>query len=216
MTGLLIGTMFGVGVLILARGWRAGSPTPPLLAAMSRVPAFAPFSGERDRPITAALRPALDLVARLLGGRRSVERRLLLAGSGTSVEAHLLTQVMWSGAFAAVALLLVVASDSEARPGPSLVVLAVGVVGGPLFGDYLLSRRIASRRDLISEQFPVAAQLLALLVAAGAPPSEAVGRVGRAIGGPLGDQLSTAAQRTAQVMGSRRRCANSPPHPISR
>jgi tight adherence protein C len=69
-------------------------------------------------------------------------------------------------------------------------------VAGLLLGDWLLGRAARRRRRAIAEQFPVAAQLLALLISAGASPSDAIGRVARAIGGPLGAQFE-AAQRTA-------------------
>ncbi len=199
MIGPIVGASFGIGVLVAVRGWQAGGPPPPLLAALSRVPAFAP--PPRDRAWGEALRPAMELALRLIGGRRALQRRLVLAGDDSSVDSYLMGQVMRAGGFAAAALALVIASGSAARPGPAVVLLALSVVGGLLLGDQLLTRRIAARREGIAEQFPVAAQLLALLIAAGVPPSDAVGRVGRAIGGPLGQQLTDAAHRSAAGQG---------------
>jgi tight adherence protein C len=70
-------------------------------------------------------------------------------------------------------------------------------LAGLLVGEWLLGRAVRRRRAEIAEQFPVAAQLLALLISAGSAPAAAVGRVGRAVGGPLGAQFEAAAQRTA-------------------
>ncbi len=201
MTGLLAGVVFGLGCLLVWAGWSAGRPVPPLVAALQRVPAFAPSTGAPAPRVLAALTPALHRLARLFGGRAALERRLRLAGDAADVESHLLTQVLWAGAAAALTLLLLGAAGALDRGGPALALTALAIAGGLLLGDFLLSRRIARRREAVAEQFPIAAQLFALLVSAGVPPSDAVGRVGRALGGPLGQELTVAAQRTASGQG---------------
>ena len=199
--GLLLGAVFGTGVLLVAAGWRAGRPPPPLLAALHRVPAFAPPPSRQRNAALEAARPVLERVARLFGGRQAVQRRLQLAGSTTDVESYLLTQVLWAGCFAGGALALLTATGSAERVAPTIVAVVLAAVGGLILGDYLLGRRVAARRDRIAEQFPVAAQLIALQISAGAPPSDAVARVGSAIGGPLGEQLAQAAHRSAAGHG---------------
>lgn len=201
MTGVLLGAIFGAGLLLAVRGWIAGAPPGPLMAALRSTPAFAPAADPAPHGWLAALRPVLDQMARLVGGRASIERRLRLAGDPSSVESHLLGQLVWAGGFAAAAIGLVALNSGTTRTGPMLAMLGLAVVGGLLTGDYLLGRRVAARRERMAEQFPVAAQLLALLVAAGSPPTDAVGRVGSAIGGPLGEQLRAAAQRSASGQG---------------
>jgi tight adherence protein C len=62
----------------------------------------------------------------------------------------------------------------------------------------------------------VAAQLLALLMASGTQPSDAIGRVGQAIGGPLGEQMIAAAGRVQagqSFAGSMRRLSQSTDQP---
>lgn len=200
MRGLLIGALFGAGVVVVLRAWRAGGPPPPLLAALQKVPAFAPEPAAQTTAATV-LGPLLDLIARLFGGRAAIARRLRLAGDPRSAEQFLLSQIMWAGAFAAAALALTLLTGTAARTGASLLLVAVCAVGGLLFGDFLLGRRVTKRRETVAEQFPVAAQLLALLIAAGEQPSEAIGRVGRALGGPLGEQLRAVSQRVASGQG---------------
>lgn len=200
MTGLLIGALFGAGLIVAIAAWRASAPPPPLVAALHRVPAYAP-EPRADGPLAKAVQPLLDILARTFGGRAAVARKLQLAGDERDVEQYLLTQVMWAAGFAAAAMLLILLSGAATRPGVGLLLIGLAAVGGLLFGDYLLGRRVAKRREATAEQFPVAAQLLALLIAAGEQPSAAVGRVGAALGGPLGRQLQAVAKRTAAGCG---------------
>ena len=198
LAGLLVGILFGTGILLVAHGWRRTQPAPPLLAALHKVPAYAPTA-----PESAAnpFGPLLEQVARLIGGRPAIQRRLRLAGDPRSPSAFLVQQIALSSAVAAAALLLLMVSGGATRVVPTIAVTVLALVGGVLLGDYRLGRRATRRREAMAQQFPVAAQLLALLVAAGAPPQEAVGRVGAVVGGPLGDQFSAAAARSAAGQG---------------
>jgi tight adherence protein C len=197
--GILVGLLFALGALMALQGWRAGGPPPPLLAALHRVPAHAPE--RRADPLLDAIAPMLDLLARLFGGRAALRRKLQLAGWHTDPERYLMGQVMRAGASAALAALLLAATGSLGRTGPALLTIGLAAVAGLLLGDWLLGRAAQRRRATVAEQFPVAAQLLALLISAGSSPSAAVGRVGQSIGGPLGAQFQAAAQRTAAGEG---------------
>jgi len=194
--GLLLGALLGAGLLLAIAGWRGSAPDPPLVAALQRVPWLVDPTESPAESWLAPLRPGADALARILGGRRALERRLRLAGGSIDVGTHLVKQVMLAGTALALALLLAVMSGAAQRPAALALLMVVALVSGLALGDYLLTRRIVSRRERIAEQFPVAAQLLALLVTAGTPPVTAVGRVGSAIGGPLGDELSEAARRS--------------------
>jgi tight adherence protein C len=200
MNGLVVGCLFGAGLLLAVMGWRATRPPRPLIAALQRVPAYAPAPYNAHHPLLVALHPGLELLARLFGGRPAVRRRLQLAGLPDDPEAYLLNQALRAGALAASVLLLGLAGGLS-RTGPLLLAVVLAAAAGLLLGDWLLSRAAARRRAAVAEQFPVAAQLLALLISAGAPPSEAVARVGTAVGGPLGEQLTAAAQRTGSGQG---------------
>ncbi len=201
MRGLLIGLLFGTGVVLVARGWFRTAPPPPLIAALQRVPGHAPAASPAEGWIHSVLGPLIEQAARLGGGRASLNRRLRLAGDERSAEQFLVQQVMWAGAWAAVALLVLLVSGGAARTAPTIAVVALALIGGVLAGDHRLGRKVAARRERISEQFSVAAQLFALVVASGTPPAQAVGEVGRAVGGPLGDEFVAAANRTASGQG---------------
>lgn len=200
MTGLLIGALFGAGVVLLLRAWRATGPPPPLLGALHRVPAFAPDPAPQ-RTIAVVMRPVLELLTRLFGGRSAITRRLRLAGDDRDAEQYLLSQIMWAAGFSAATMTVILLSGTGTRAGASLLLVALAAAAGLLFGDYLLGRRVSKSREATAEQFPVAAQLLALLIAAGEQPSAAIGRVGRALGGPLGEQMRAVSQRVAAGQG---------------
>ncbi len=195
MIGMLVGMLFAAGLLVSVRGWRAGGPPPPLIAALHRVPGYAPQ--RRSVPLWEVLAPLLDLIARIFGGRAALQRKLQIAGWAADPERFLVAQTMRAAALAAAATVLLALSGGLARTGPALMAIGLAAVAGLLLGDWLLGRAARRRRRAIAEQFPVAAQLLALLISAGASPSDAIGRVARAIGGPLGAQFEGAAQRTA-------------------
>lgn len=194
MSGLLVGLTFGSGLLLVLAGWRATAPPPPLLAALQRVPGYEP-PGEERTWFQAALQPVLERLAVLLGGREELARRLRRAGDTGGVDRFLMMQSARAGALAALALALLLATGNAGRAGASVLLVLLAAVGGVLLGDHLLSRRAARRSELMAEQFPLAAQLLALLLAAGAQPTDAIAQVGRRIGGPLGELCSQAALR---------------------
>lgn len=199
MIGILVGLLFALGALVVLQGWRAGGPPPPLLAALHRVPGHAP--ARRAEPLLEAIAPLLDLLVRVFGGRAALHRKLQLAGWHADPERYLMGQAMRAAALAALAGLLLAVTGSLQRTGPALLTIGLAAVAGLLLGDWLLGRAARHRRAAIAEQFPVAAQLLALLISAGSTPSAAVARVGQSIGGPLGVQFETAAQRTAAGEG---------------
>lgn len=195
MIGLAIGLLFAVGLLGTLHGWRAAGPPGPLAAALQRVPGHAPNGASPSR--WQAVQPALDVLARLFGGREALGKRLRQAGWNPDPQRYLLGQVIRATACATAAAVLLGATGNLDRVGPAVLVVGLAGAGGLLLGDWLLTRAVRQRRSQIAEQFPVAAQLLALLVSAGAAPSAAVAQVGRCVGGPLGAEFEVAAQRTA-------------------
>ncbi|MFE3827651.1 type II secretion system F family protein [Streptomyces sp. NPDC059092] len=94
------------------------------------------------------------------------------------------------------------------RWGPPLGVVAIGwaLIGGAtgaaigLAGAYGIRRWLRTHRpadrslaDATARQLPLAADLLAACVAAGAGPREAAEAVGESLGGPVGDRLARTA-----------------------
>jgi Flp pilus assembly protein TadB len=81
--------------------------------------------------------------------------------------------------------------------GPAGWFLGFAVGGATWFGvDRLEPAAVIRRRQRIAAAVPLAAELLAAAVAAGAPPDRAADAVGEAIDGPLGEALSVAAAAT--------------------
>jgi Flp pilus assembly protein TadB len=78
--------------------------------------------------------------------------------------------------------------------GPVGAVAGAAAVVAAWFGlGRLEPAAVARRREQITAALPMAAELLAAAMAAGAPPDRAAETVGRAIGGPLGTVLCSAA-----------------------
>lgn len=81
--------------------------------------------------------------------------------------------------------------------GPAGWLLGSAVGAAAWFGvGRLEPAAVVWRRHRTAAAVPLAAELLAAAVAAGAPPDRAAEAVGKAIGGPLGDALSAAAAAT--------------------
>ena len=192
---ILFGLSLTAGMLLVVSGWRASRPEPPLVAALHRVPGYFPERSPVSAPelLWRSLRPVGESVLRLAGGRGAVERRLVAAGRSGDGDRFLLDQVLHGAAGAVVGVGLVMLGGDHIGPPRVGMAVAVGALLGLLLGDYRLTRQVGARAESIAEEFPVAAELLALLMAAGVPTVEAVGRVGRAVGGELGAEMVRAA-----------------------
>ncbi|NUS74257.1 MAG: pilus assembly protein TadB [Corynebacteriales bacterium] len=144
------------------------------------------------RPLTLA---AADAIDRLLGGTRSVRRRLQALGSTMSVESFRVEQVLWGiwGALTGVgATVLAGVVRQSVNLTAALAMVAVGILTGVLARDWWLGVRVRRRQTAMLAEFPVVAELLALAVTAGEPPLAALDRVCRACRGELSAELATA------------------------
>lgn len=209
--GALLGLLAAAG-LVLA--FRFAPPLRPIrlvdrmapylgdTAAPSRLLARAPAS---SAPFTVArrlfgpvLRDAVRGLDRLLGGSRSVRRRLEGLGSERSVEEFRIEQVVWAaGGMLAGALAATLAGLARGGVNPVLAALATlaGVVAGALGRDWWLSRALRRREEAMLAEFPVVADLLALAVVAGEAPADALARVCRLTRGELVRDLDGALAR---------------------
>ncbi|OUZ08921.1 hypothetical protein BHE97_12405 [Aeromicrobium sp. PE09-221] len=193
MIGALIGLLFSTGLVLVVVAWRE-SRRPALMVRVGpyvrdlRVhdPAMETF-GPR---LVAIWRATTTRVGELVGSGPSVSRRLVRAGDPGELEEFRMQQAQWGlagfgGAFA-------IALAASAR-GASLVPMLVLCLAGGLFGVFVCDRRLTARvRDReqrLVREFPVAADLLALAVAAGESPRAAVERVAARLRGPLGDEF---------------------------
>jgi tight adherence protein C len=138
---------------------------------------------------------AAGVIERVLGGGRSVRRRLAALGSAQTVEDLRVEQVIWgvvgigAGALAGFGLAALGGTVSAV----AVLMLAVtGAIGGVLGRDWWLTAQVRRRERLMLTEFPVVAELLALAVTAGEAPAAALERVCRLSGGELARELDTA------------------------
>lgn len=208
MIGALLGLLFSAGVLLTVlfspplRRPRLADRLGPYLADAPRPSSLLAGSGRRSLPLGPVGRLAQPLVEdaagvieRVLGGGRSVRRRLAALGSAQTVEDLRVEQVIWgvvgigAGALAGFGLAALGGTVSAV----AVLMLAVtGAIGGVLGRDWWLTAQVRRRERLMLTEFPVVAELLALAVTAGEAPSAALERVCRLSGGELARELDTA------------------------
>jgi len=143
--------------------------------------------------LTAPLvRDAVAMIDKVLGGRASVQRRLIALDSPLSVDQFRLEQVLWgvvgAGIGAGIGVFAVVLGQSN----PLILVLLIVAcaAAGVLGRDWWLTDAVNKRDAEIIAEFPVVAEMLALAVTAGESPMGAIDRITRLAQGPLVDQLS--------------------------
>lgn len=204
--GALIGLLAAAGCLLAVRAappfrsvrledrigpYVADNAAPSrLLATGSRQPRAGVAS--LLEPVTAHAIRGLD---RLVGGSRSVRRRLGGLGSSATVEEFRIEQVIW-GVLGFGASGVIVAATSAARsafdPAATLVAAVIGAVAGVLGRDWWLTQQLRARERTMIAEFPVVADLLAMAVLAGEAPVDAIDRVCRRARGELTRDLETA------------------------
>jgi tight adherence protein C len=207
LIGALLGLVFAGGVLLAVLSspplrrprlvdrigpYLADAPRPSsLLSSASRATPF----GAAGRLLEPFLAEAATLVERVLGGGRSVRRRLDALGETTTVPEFRIEQVVW-GVVGVVAGVTGGIALSALSGSVSVVALAVcvltGAAGGVLGRDWWLSAQVSRREQLMLAEFPVVAELLALAVTAGEAPAAALERVCRLSHGELARELETA------------------------
>jgi len=208
MVGALLGLAFAAGVLLAVlfsppvRRLRLGDRLQPYLADAPRPSSLLAGSARSALPLGAVgrlvepvLEDAAGLVERVLGGSRSVRRRLVALGSPLTVEEFRVEQVIW-GVAGVVAGILVGLGLGAVTGSVSVVAVLLfgitGAAGGILGRDWWLTAQVRRREQLMLAEFPVVAELLALAVTAGEAPVAALERVCRLSRGELARELETA------------------------
>ncbi|WP_153503362.1 type II secretion system F family protein [Cumulibacter manganitolerans] len=210
LIGALLGLVAGVGVLIAV----FSSPPARRMPLADRI---APFVREQPRPsrllredpvtgLNALARSVLPrtgglvaLIDRWFGGAASVRRRLDALDDSRDVEDIRFEQILWAvvGALCGGAAGLAITLYSGRLQIASIVLLAVaGAAAGVLARDWWLTVQVRRRDERIIAEFPVVAELLALVVTAGESPQGALDRVSRLVGGELGRSIQGALGRT--------------------
>lgn len=217
--GAVLGAASGLGLLLVVR--RVLAIRRPQLSArvlpyvrdvaVSGGPRLDLSSSPNGRSAAAGvfgplLRSAADTVECVLGGARSVERRLQRAGLDRTVHDFRVEQVQWGliGFAVAAAYGVLRALSGPASPVGALLICLIAFVTGVLWRDTWLSSQVKARERQILAEFPTLAELLALSVAAGEGPVAALGRVVQRSGGELSRDLAVvlAAIRTGEPVGA--------------
>lgn len=208
--GALLGLLAGIGLAIAAfasppaRRARLADRIAPFVREQPRPsrllnPAPAQGFGALGRAMLPRARSLSSQIDRWFGGAASVRRRLDALDDGRTVEDIRLEQVVWSAAGLGLGGLLgvLITIASGRLQIASILLLAVaGAVGGILGRDWWLSVQVRKRDERIIAEFPVVAELLALVVTAGESPQGALERVSRLVGGELGRSLNGAIAHT--------------------
>ena len=194
MLGAFLGGTMAAGGWMIQSGWSRRRRPRPWIRVVPYIRDVRPDLAEapESSPLLARASAALD---RLLGGRRSVERRLARLGSDVrfvSVEGFRARQLLWVAAGFAIATSVALLAWSLGRGSVvGLVGFCVfGAVAGAVLCDQELSVRVARRERRVRAELPVVADLLALAVAAGESPVAGLERVVRVVRGALGDELA--------------------------
>jgi tight adherence protein C len=192
--GALFGGMVAIGAWLAASGWSRCRRPSPWVRVVPYIRDVRPdlAAGPAPNVLRERATAALD---RVLGSRRSVERRLARLGADTrmrTVESFRLRQLAWvTGGFAlAMAGALVLWGAGRGSVVALLGLCVFGASAGAILCDQDLSVRVTRREKQIRAELPVVADLLALAVAAGESPVAGLERVVRAVRGALGDELS--------------------------
>ena len=189
MIAAALGGLFGLGVLLVGLAISSKSMT-----LESRVSTWAGQGSSvkvSDFQIGSPISSSVAWLDRLLGGSRSVSRRLQRLNSGLSVVEFRSQQIVAGCLGLLLGLVLALLFGSTSSPSFFLVLtLAIGgFVSGVLGRDQYLSHQVIEHERRLSQEFPTIAELLALAVAAGEPPTTALERVVRVSHGELAIQL---------------------------
>ncbi|HUS23151.1 MAG TPA: type II secretion system F family protein [Aeromicrobium sp.] len=194
MVGAFLGSSVAAGGWMVQSGWSRRRRPRPWIRVVPYIRDVRPELAEapESSPLLARASIGLD---RMLGGRRSVERRLARLGTETgiaSVERFRARQLLWVAAGFAIAtsVALVAWSIGRGSVGGLIGFCVFGAVGGAALCDQELSVRVARRERRVRAELPIVADLLALAVAAGESPVAGLERVVRVVRGALGDELA--------------------------
>jgi len=198
--GGLLGGLAGLGLLLVLSssvlerrpdlGVRVLPYVRDLPTVAQLVPAVRP-SGPFRAVFGPALASAASAVERLLGGAASVRRRLDRAALPVTVHDFRVEQVLWGLAGLAIAAVpsVLVALASPGRTLPLGLLCAAAFAAGVLLRDNRLTAQAVARERRILEELPTVVELLALAVAAGEGPVNALDRVSTRCRGAMADEL---------------------------
>ncbi len=133
-----------------------------------------------------------------------IQQRLLQAGEPMTVNGFLTLQLVATGAFFLLPLLIVVAAGLTFSPMRLLFIIGFGF-GGFLLPQFWLRQRVGQRRTRIIKSLPDSFDLITTCVEAGLGLDGALARVAEKVEGPFADELSRMLREIA--LGKMRRDA---------
>lgn len=145
-----------------------------------------------ERLLAPVMADAIRWVERITGGPGTVRRRLEQLGNSATVEQFRAEQVVWGvlGALAGAGAGLLAGLSGRSLPAvPVVALVVIGTLIGVLGRDQWLSAQVRRREQLMLEEFPTVAELLALAVGAGEGAVGALERVSRTCDGELSAEL---------------------------
>jgi len=202
LAGAGVGLIFGVGVALIV--WRLAArrvrlvdrvapylrERPTTSGLLQETPVVTPFP-TLERIVRPVVRDAGRLLERIGSGSGSIRRRLVRAGSPTTVEAFRTEQVIWAtlGLAIGLVLALLIGFTRGVSPVPLVLLIVLCALGGALLRDQLLTQQVTRRERRMIAEFPTIAELLALAVGAGESPLGALERVARTTHGELAGEI---------------------------
>ena len=164
--------------------------------------------GERLSLIERVLVPVTAVPVQFLRGAmptallERIEARLVLAGEPMTLNSFLTLQLVITGAFLLIPLLLIGAGGLAFGPLMLLVIVALGAVG-LMLPTMWLRQRVGQRQGEIIKGLPDAFDLITTCVEAGLGLDAALARVAEKVEGPFADELSRTLREIA--LGKMRR-----------
>lgn len=154
---------------------------------------FTPFP-TLERILRPYFRSGATTLERVLGGGKSVRRRLMQAGVETTLEEFRVEQLIWGAVCFALALAItLIGLLSRGLSAIPLLLVCIGAfILGLLLRDRQLTRQIAKREQAMISEFPTIADMLALSVTAGEGPIGALERVAKVSKGELAKEFQYA------------------------
>jgi tight adherence protein C len=209
--GALLGALGAAGVILVVlwspplrrprlsdrlAPYLSDTPRPSRLLAPGTVSAPYSAAGQLLRPVLADAARAVD---RVVGGTRSVRRRLDALGSRMTTEDFRAEQVLWGVAGVVAGVLAGVVLSASRGPMNPVAVLLCGISGGlagVLGRDWYLTGQVRRREERMLTELPVIAELMALAVTAGETAPAALARVCESSQGEVARELQAALAET--------------------
>lgn len=180
MIGAAIGGVLGSGLVLTVTRFRASRRPTPADRVFPHVRDLVAVPRESESGTWSAATQGLKrIIADAVSGSRSVESRLARLGEGGSLADFRAQQGSYGigGLVIAFAVSMLLWSRGTLPVAAALALSALGFVMGLAVCDQLLSRRVHAHEERVSAEFPVIADLLALAVAAGESPVQALERI---------------------------------------